>query len=341
MVKKKIGNILSKLLHFVNSIFAVALLLAYVLPLISPKQIPVFGVLSLLVPFLIIANVFFCIYWLFKLNKKFILSAVVLVVGWAFSTPFYRVSSKKIIVEKDVSVMSYNVRLFNHFKHIAQKNIDQKIVDFIHEKKPDVLAIQEFYKPFQSKLKYPYSCFSAKSKNKQYGLAIFSNYKIINSGSLDFKNSDNNIIFTDIVKDKDTIRVYNVHLQSLKINLDKENFGQKNSEKLIERLKVGFVKQALQTEEFLAHEKQFKGKKVICGDFNNTAYSWVYKQITTGKKDAFLEAGSGFGKSFNYFFPMRIDFIVTDAQTKINYYKTYNVNYSDHYPIVARLEWNN
>lgn len=338
--KKKTFLTFTKLLHLINSIFATALFLSYFLPFISPKNTPTFSVLSLFVPVLIILNIAFFIYWIIKLKKYFILSGLVLLIGWSFSTPFYKISSKKTMLETDVKVMSYNVRMMNYYKWIKEDSIDAKIVNFINEKKPDILAFQEYHYSKKRNLKYPYSYFAPKSKKKNFGLAIFTNYKIINKGSLDFKQSSNNAIFVDIVKQKDTIRIYNLHLQSLKINPAKENFGQENSEKLLARLKSGFKKQTLQTEQFLKHEQQFKGKKIICGDLNNTSYSWVYKQIAKNKKDAFIEAGSGLGKSFNYFFPMRIDFIFTDSKTSINYFKTYDKKYSDHYPIFARINFN-
>lgn len=328
----------NKLMYFVNSIFATVLFLAYFLPYISPKTVPLFAVLSLAVPLLILINLVFLLYWLFKLKKTFILSAVVLGLGLLFSSPFYKISSQKTLLNSDVKIMSYNVRMFNLYKWIKDETIAGKIETFIAEKKPDILAIQEYHYATEKKINYKYSYFEPKSK--KFGLAIFSKFPIINKGSLNFKKSGNNAIYIDILKDKDTIRIYNLHLQSLKINPAKENFGQENSEKLIARLKNGFLKQASQTQQFIAHERQWKGKKVICGDFNNTAYSWVYKQIKNGKKDAFIEVGSGTGKSFNYFFPMRIDFILTDTNTEINQFKTFNKKYSDHFPIMARINWN-
>ena len=73
------------------------------------------------------------------------------------------------------------------------------------------------------------------------------------------------------------------------------------------------------------------------GDFNNTAFSWIYKKLSEDKKDAFIEAGRGFGKSFDYIFPFRIDFILTDTEIKTQKFDTYRVNYSDHYPIMTRI----
>ena len=104
-------------------------------------------------------------------------------------------------------------------------------------------------------------------------------------------------------------------------------------------MQTTFKKQAFQTEQFLEHEQNWKGKKIILGDFNNTAYSWVYQKIKSGKKDAFIEAGNGFGKTFNYPFPMRIDFILTSTDIDINQFKTFNESFSDHFPIQANLNW--
>jgi endonuclease/exonuclease/phosphatase (EEP) superfamily protein YafD len=55
-------------------------------------------------------------------------------------------------------------------------------------------------------------------------------------------------------------------------------------------------------------------------------------------KDSFLEAGSGFGKTFEIKnFPMRIDFIFVDEILNVNEHKNYSINYSDHLPILARI----
>lgn len=235
--------------------------------------------------------------------------------------------------------MSYNVRLFNLWEWINDPKIPEKINHLIQEKSPDILLFQDYYTLVNQNFNYKYHYTNTKTKKNKNGLAIYSKYPIINSGSLDLKNTSNNIIFVDILKQKDTIRIYNLHLQSLKLKTDKENFGQENSEKLLSILEDGFKKQVNQTNVFLAHEKKWKGKKIIAGDFNNTSFSWVYNQISNDKKDAFIEAGKGFGKTFNYWFPMRIDFILTDDSAEINQYSSFTKKYSDHFPILASINW--
>jgi endonuclease/exonuclease/phosphatase family metal-dependent hydrolase len=315
------------------------LLFSYLLPYISPNVLPTFAILSLLVPILIVINIIFVVYWIIKLKKHFIISTLILIIGWFFTPPIYKFTDNTSSLNNDVKVMSYNVRMFNHWKWIDEDNIPEKINNLILEKSPDILLFQEYYNLEKQQFSYPYKYIKTKNKKAQIGFAIYSKFPIINKGSLELENTTNNIIFADIVKEKDTIRVYNLHLQSLELNTDKENFGQENSEKLIARLKEGFKKQAVQAATFLAHEKQWKGKKIVAGDFNNTSYSWVYNQISKNKKDAFIEAGKGFGKTFNYWFPMRIDFILTDENAIINQFNSFSEKNSDHFPIQAKINW--
>ncbi len=318
---------------------ATILLLSYLLPFVSPKNIPVFAILSLFVPFLMVINALFVIYWIITLKKQFLLSTIILVIGWFFSTPLYKFTETKSSLNDDIKVMSYNVRMFNHWRWIENDSITKKISNNILEQSPDILLFQEYYTLEKLSLNYPYKYIKTRKKKDKIALAIYSKFPIINKGSLDLKKTANNIIFADVIRKKDTIRIYNLHLQSLSIKPNKVNFGHEDSKKLIARLKERFKKQAEQTEVFTTHEKQWKGKKIIAGDFNNTAYSWVYNQISKDKKDTFIEAGKGFGKTFNYWFPMRIDFIFTDKNAIVNKFTSFSEKNSDHFPIQSKINW--
>ncbi|ARV05907.1 endonuclease [Polaribacter sp. SA4-10] len=331
-------SFVDKILYLVNSLLATVLLLSYFLPFVSPNTIPIFAVLSLFVPFLIILNLLFVIYWLITLKKQFFLSIIILVIGWFFLPPFYKMSGKNSSLNNDLKVMSYNVKTFDLFDN-KKDTLEKNGFAFIKYQNPDVLVLQEFYQKKKINLTFPYKYIKTKNAKSKFGLAIYSKFKIINSGSFNFKETANNIIFVDIVKQKDTIRLYNLHLQSLKIRPNEENFGQENSEKLLKRVTNSFQKQGSQTAKFLEHEQQWKGKKVVCGDFNNTAYSWVYNKISKDKKDAFIEAGKGFGKTFEYKFPLRIDFILTDTNAIINQFSTFSEKFSDHYAVQAKINW--
>ena len=235
--------------------------------------------------------------------------------------------------------MNYNVRLFNLYDWIPEKNIDAKIVDFIKTEAPDILSIQDYRPNTNIDFDFFKYKFVKISGNKiQNGQAILSKYPIINSGSLEFPNTANNAIFADVVKGKDTIRIYNIHLQSLKIDTDVEKLKKESTTRLFKQVENTFKRQQFQSEIFLQHKKQCHYNMIISGDFNNTAYSYVYRKIKGDLNDTFKEAGNGFGRTYDFkFFPVRIDFIFADDAFLVNGFKAYNHHYSDHYPIMATL----
>lgn len=331
-------NIFQKFIFVINNIFCLVLVIGYFSPYISPSALPILSVLGLTMPALIIVNILFILFWLIKLKKQVILSLLVGILGFFIAPHFVKFNTKNKKSNEEISVMNYNVRLFNKYNWINDKEIPKKIKYFIEKENPDIVCMQEFHPLGENLLDYPYKYIQTAKKNGHFGQAIFSKYKIINKGSLFFKNTSNNAIFVDIVRKLDTIRVYNLHLESLGLHPDKENFGQKNSEKLLQRLSKVFVRQQKQVEQLMEHKRKSKYPVILLGDFNNTCYSWVYKELTKNMKDTFIEAGNAFGTSFKIKnIPLRIDYILTDKVFKINQHKNYSVKLSDHEPIFARI----
>ena len=328
-----------KFLFFTNSLLGVFTLLGYVIPYLNPNAFGLLSVMSLSMPLLLFSNAIFLVYWLLKLKVQLFVSLVVLVLGYNTLQTLFRFQEKKVFLTEDLKVMSYNVRLFNKSKWSKNDSLGEKTALLIRKKNPDVLGIQEYYPTKEAPLDFPYSYVeknpNLRSLAKQ---ALFSKHKMIDKGSLNFEKSGNNAIYADIVVKKDTLRIYNIHLESMSIDKNKDNFGQKDSEALLSRFKKSFAKQVVQVQKILKHQKASPYKTIFLGDFNNTAFSWAYQQLSNGKKDAFVEAGVGLGKSFDYVFPFRIDFILTENCFEINNFKTFNVPFSDHYPIMASIQ---
>lgn len=329
-----------KLIYVVNSLMAFALLLSYVLPYMAPKQFAFLSVLSLAVPALIIINILFAIYWLLNVKRQLLLSLIVLSIGYNHVFSLYKFSSSKNVDDtENISIMNYNVRLFNVFDWIKDKNVKQAISSFISKNQPDVLCIQEYRPDGEVELEGYFKYEELSGKQVKNGQAIFTKFRIINSGSIEFPETSNNAIYADVVKGNDTIRIYNVHLQSLGIDPTVEKLANENSENLLKRVSKTFKMQQFQTELFLKHKTECPYKMIICGDFNNTAYSYVYKEIKGNLNDAFKEAGNGFGRTFDFkFFPVRIDFVLVDDSFEVNSFKTFDVKLSDHYPIMAKVK---
>ena len=339
MKNLKLGG---KILFVINSLVAFLLLVSYVLPYIPPKSFATLSVLSLGVPLLILLNVIFFIYWLLRVKKQMILSLIVLVLGLNYINSMYKFSSSEDIKDhNNFTVMSFNVRFFNRFEWLPGKNFKEEIVDFIEKNQPDILTLEEYPRGNPIRLKGYSNYNGSHTKNVKGGQAIFSKFPIVNSGSLEFPDTYNNAIFVDIVKQNDTIRVYNFHLQSSGIETDVKKLTKETSGHLFKQVGTTFKRQQDQVDLFLSHKSKSHYKTIVTGDFNNTAYSYIYKKIKgEDLVDTFEKAGNGFGRTFDFkFFPMRIDFILADKDFTVNGFKTFDdVKLSDHYPIKATLK---
>jgi len=246
-----------------------------------------------------------------------------------------------VISGNSITIMNFNVRLFNLYNWIDDDDIPDKILKFITKNDPDIVAFQEFNASIDDLSNYKYVYKELRGEKRKFGQVIYSKYKIVNRGSLDFLNSTNNAIFVDILKGADTIRVYDLHLESIGIeakNVDLEDLNEKKSKKLIQRITTAFTKQQSQIEQFNNHKNNCNYKIIICGDFNNTAYSWAYHQVKSDLKDTYVEAGKGFGKTYSFNkYPLRIDFIFVDKKFNVNKHENFELNYSDHEPIIANI----
>ncbi|MDO1500044.1 endonuclease/exonuclease/phosphatase family protein [Winogradskyella maritima] len=330
-----------KLMFFANSVAAVLLLLSYLLPFVSPSKFTLLSVLSLGVPILIIINILFLVYWLLKVKRQLLLSFIVLLLGYSYVFSLYKfTSSKKIEDSGNFKVMNYNVRLFNLYDWLPNENVASDIKQFVDTTQPDVLCIQEYKNHEDFSLPDYYKHEELTDAGLKVGQVIYSKFPIVDAGSVDFKDTANNAIYVDIKKGSDTLRVYNIHLQSSKINPEVEELQKESSEHLFNKVEETFLTQEMQVKQFLAHKAKCTYKTVISGDLNNTAYSYIYSQLKGEAVDAFDEAGNGFGKTYNLkFFPLRIDFIFADPSISVNGFKTYSdTKLSDHFPIEATLK---
>lgn len=335
-------------MFFLNIVLTVSTFIAYILPFLAPNIFPLLSVLTLFMPLFFILNGLFFIYWGIQFKKRMILSGLVLLMGITFINKFYKFSSKDFPEdEKDFTVMSYNVRLFNVFKWVERDDVAENILAFINDKNPDILCIQEYSNSGNIDLKvYRHKYILMEGNQIKTAQAIFSKFPIIDQGNIVFPNSNNNVVFADIKKGKDIIRVYNMHLQSIKIspdvneineNLDAINQGK--SQRLFSRISKAFKQQQQQAEIIKEHKKDCPYPIIICGDMNNSAFSYVYRNIKGKLNDSFEEAGKGFGATYKFrYYPARIDYIFADENMTVKKFESFpDFENSDHYPIMAKF----
>lgn len=331
-------SFLNKIVYLFNNIFALLLFLSITIPYIKPQSFPLISILSLTVPILIFSHLIFIVYWILSgVKKQFILSALCILLTIFFSYFPYKFNGKIIKEDNSFTIMNYNVHLFNVYGSLENDSIPLKISEFVSQNNPDIITFQEYADEEINLFDFPYKYIELGHK-KKFGQAIFSKYRIIKKGSLQFENSFNNAIFVDIIKQNDTIRIYNLHLESFGIEIENINLNENESKRILHRLSKSFGKQQGQVEKFISHRENCNYKIITCGDFNNTAYSWAYRNIRGNSNDTFLEAGKGFGETYTFqHYPLRIDFILVDKKIKVNEHRNFKVNLSDHEPILAKL----
>lgn len=349
----------------------VSLFLAYISNFVNPKHSTIPALFGLAYPFLLVINVLFVIVWIFLRRKVLLISLIAILTGWTFIGRYYQLteSSEKAQSDTAFQVLTFNVHNLteNNFKKLGQQQ--NKVFDYIIDQSADVTCMQEFFS-FGENYYFPLAYLKEKLKAENYyfesyynpyrekivGIAIFSKLPRCGHGILSHDSTRNFGIYGDYIFDTDTFRIYNIHLESLYLGqsdyamltgADFESLKNKESlnnysTQLIFKLNKAFYKRSLQVQVILDHIETCHYPLVICGDFNDTPSSYAYHQLSKGLKDAFIESGIGFGKTFSGQLPfIRIDYILHDKELKSFGYKTEEIDISDHFPVSSFISPDN
>jgi endonuclease/exonuclease/phosphatase family metal-dependent hydrolase len=183
---------------------------------------------------------------------------------------------------EQLKVLSYNVRLFDLYTSTNENRTLNRdnIFTYLKDVNPDILCFQEFYhqdKPTNFitrdsiiqflEIRDYHERYAHKLRGRQnFGVAILSKYPIISKGDLNFEaqseNDFNYCVFSDIVKGNDTFRIYNVHLQSIRLQNDDYNLFEQGSPKaadkstvrlLVDKLLIAYPKRAQQSRRVMEH----------------------------------------------------------------------------------------
>jgi endonuclease/exonuclease/phosphatase family metal-dependent hydrolase len=362
-----------KVLLLINAGFALLLLLSYLAPFLSPEHFWPMAFLGLVYPVLLLINLAFIGIWLIFKKMYFFLSLIVILLGFKHvGNLFQWNNTNKTLPEAglNLKVLSYNVRNFDLYNYGPGWTLNfsnrNKIYNYLTEEDYDIVCFQEFVHdrkrqfktldtiPSFLRAKYNHFEYTRSSKDVNFfGLATFSAFPIVNKGKILFQTGAGNLcIYTDIKIGYDTIRVYNLHFESIglseedhmfvenMINIvqgsEEQNFGE-HGRRIIGRLRRAFIDRAAQAEAVTAHIRQCPYPVILAGDFNDTPSSYVYRQLSRQLKDAF-KSGKGMGRTYIGAIPsFRIDYLMHSEEFKAYNYLTGNQKYSDHYPISVVL----
>lgn len=328
-------------------------------PYISPEKwwVPAFS--GLFMPVIVVANIFLLIYW--SLHKKFwfLLPLITLTANYYYFSSMYQFPWKSVPDcgnGKNITVGTYNVE---GFYWINRKSAQDNFREFINRNQIDILCIQEHCEKInldslsiRKEINLPYrkTFFNHTTSWANYGLSVYSRYPILRQGNIDFNSEKNNSMWVDILIGKDTVRVFNNHLQTTDISLNKKKFYEYKSVKnwngqartlvyILEQLKRNFEIRARQTELVREIIDTTHYPTIICGDFNDTPISYAYNHMITHKfTDSFKVCGKGYGHSFNGMKGLlRIDFLAYNSSFCGQTYESPRLDWSDHNPIIVKL----
>ena len=376
MAKKK-GNRLKALGKFllfaVTIVSALAMLFSFLAKIFPPSFSSTIAYCGLLFPYLLILNFAITIIWLVVDFTWALIPVLVILLNVNNIDKHFQLrgTEKPEVCANCLKVMSYNAKAFNIYDK-NQKSLNKQVIQFLQNEKPDILCIQEYSydntgkSGFNSteaiinalnvkdnerthKILLPY-------KNKlgyQFGMAIFSKYRIVGGGFVETSDSSSNkSMYVDIRFNSDTIRIYNIHLASMHLDSTDYETGKaiwagsydssfnNKAQKLSNKISMAYVLRQHQAKTVHAHISECPYPVILCGDFNDSPASFSYNKIMHGLKDAYRCSGEGTGTTYigKDFPSYRIDYIAHDKQfNDFQYTVCRDLDVSDHYPIYTYI----
>ena len=303
-------------------------------------------------PLLIIANILMCFYW--AIRRRWLMLAIP-VVTLACCIPYIgtiiqiRSVDKHIEAGAGLKIATYNVAAFNRE---TSGFMAQDILAEMRRQKVDVCCLQEYanvsgdkknsdsYKEY-----FPYMAVGRDD------MVIYSRYPIKNSKPILFDYTNNSAMWADIEVKGRMVRVFNVHLQTTGINgtfhqaaklanQDYDVSGSRLLSAIFGNYTLGMMFRASQANIVATEKRESQNPVILCGDFNDVPYSYVYNTMLGNMVDGFKECGSGWMRTFRGGKKaVRIDYIFHDKALKGMTYYTSDLTYSDHLPVFMKVSF--
>ncbi len=364
-------RLIKAIVHYAAIAVSITLLLSYASSLVPPNRFWYLQLLGLAYPGLLIATVLLTILN-FILKKRFIFSILILLIGVFTHAKYFGIDFKSpdltSFSERELKVMSFNVRMFDAYKFITPELTDSRgeFMELFKNESVDILCIQEYVEDETNKniispedikraggYTHYVTTMTLEKKKMFLGQAIYSKYPIINAESIGDSSASIPSIYADIVKGKDTIRVYNFHLESIRFQKDEYSLFDKEVESsktystrikgLISKLKKAYPLRVKQAQVIIDHALTSPYPVIINGDLNDPPTSYAYSMMNKDFKDAFNEAKFGMSRTYAGKVPAgRIDYIFYNEGLAPTSFKTWKEKViSDHYPIIAEFRIRN
>ncbi len=305
-------------------------------------------------PILIAGNVVLLIYWLIMRRWHWMLMPLITILCCIpYIGTLYQFGGPDEIAEKQpgLKIATYNVALFGRE---TSGFMAQDILSEMKKQKVDILCMQEYSDHSGDKVNSEsYKEYFPYMVTGQSDMVIYSRYPIKRSKNIPFEMTNNSAMWVEVKVNDQVIRVYNAHMETTGINGMLRHAAKAQmatgmeieSNALLRALygtyTIGMMARAGQANILAMDMREAEVPIIVCGDFNDVPYSYVYNTMKGELIDGFKECGSGWMYTFRGGQKkVRIDYIFHDKMFKgLTYYKR-DLTYSDHYPVFLKLEMN-
>ncbi len=352
------------ILIILNAIAAISLILAYLSCFVSPEKVWWLNFLGLGYTYILVGNLIFMVIWIFSKKKRLMfISLLPILFSWNMISRSFQLFERKLSGDekKGIKVVTYNVALFN-----VKSSHGLSVFSYLRDTKADIICMQEFVSSKRWKdvhpdsiakwLDKPYYHIEQPGKWSSQGISTYSAYPIIKRQLVYADSTLHACMYTDIVIDTDTVRIFNMHLKTTGlrsmydmlrknrqgrqlVDFAKDEYAKTDFDEVTSDIAKNIAHRTKQVDHIVRHINESPYPVIICGDFNDSPISYAYQTIRDNRKDAFIEAGKGRGSSYNIrrTLAQRVDFILHSSAFKAYNYECPHIDCSDHYPVMCRL----
>jgi endonuclease/exonuclease/phosphatase family metal-dependent hydrolase len=305
-------------------------------------------------PLLIICDIVLLVYWLVRRRWHWaVIPFITVLCCIPYSGTLYQFRSldEKAESKSGLKIATYNVARFNRE---TTGFIAMDILAQMRKQSVDVLCLQEYNDVSgNKKISDSYKEYFPYMVKGKSDMVVFSRFPIVSTKNIDFDDTNNSAMWADVNVNGQLFRFVNVHLETTGFNRTLHQAAKLQvqghdveSNRLLRAIygkyTMGMMVRAGQAER-IVNELRMDSEKdyslVICGDFNDVPYSYVYNTMLGDLVDGFKECGSGWMYTFRGRKRVRIDYIFHDKSVSgLTYYKL-DLSYSDHYPVLMKVEY--
>ena len=360
MAKKKyrIFGITSR---FLMLIVAALLALSYLSIVINPAKLWPVSLSGIFYVPLMTLNLLLLL-WAFKRrSKSFVIPLLALLPSFFFIGRYVQLSPEKAddkpVSGEVVKILSWNVGRFA--LHDSDAGIAgsvqcmDSIFSFIRQHDPDIICLQEFSIANAERVKeylkdrfkgYTAEYYLFPEAQNSFGNLTLSRFPVEGKGRIRFEESANLAIYTDHVAGNRHFRVYNCHFESYNISMTGliKGLAMRDSTLMAQtgdKVKRSITRRPKQVDQVFEDIESCPLESFVCGDFNDNPMSYTYYRMTRDRKDAFIEAGKGFGATYSLLWPMlRIDYVLFPENCRALSHQIPRLPFSDHYPVITEIE---